>query len=173
MEAPKTIEHEIGGIQNDALRFGLHGVKSNIIESHPLESAYKSVISLSLSLSSSVLLRWSDLGMYSLISFRFFCRRRRLRRTWRGKFLRTRTDRLFLSKWTSTDKFSLGICFFISSIYSKVVFFWLILRVFSVLKRRWERSLFWLGHQGFRFVTQRTLRPVFVCHFIVAWIASC
>ncbi|KAL8137401.1 hypothetical protein V2J09_003402 [Rumex salicifolius] len=42
MEAPKTIQHEIGGIQNDALRFGLHGVKSRILESHPLESAYKS-----------------------------------------------------------------------------------------------------------------------------------
>ncbi|KAJ7974211.1 cyclin-B1-2-like [Quillaja saponaria] len=41
-EAPKTIAHEIGGIQNDALRFGLHGVKSDILDSHPLESAYQS-----------------------------------------------------------------------------------------------------------------------------------
>ncbi|KAJ7971192.1 cyclin-B1-2-like [Quillaja saponaria] len=41
-EAPKTIAHEIGGIQNDALRFGLHGVKSDIVGSHPLESAYQS-----------------------------------------------------------------------------------------------------------------------------------
>ncbi|XP_021887982.1 cyclin-B1-2-like [Carica papaya] len=41
MEAPKTIAHEIGGIQNDALRFGLHGVKSDIVGSHPLESAYQ------------------------------------------------------------------------------------------------------------------------------------
>ncbi|KAA8547825.1 hypothetical protein F0562_004254 [Nyssa sinensis] len=39
MEAPKTIAHEIGGVQNDALRFGLNGVKSEIIESHPLQSA--------------------------------------------------------------------------------------------------------------------------------------
>lgn len=42
MEAQKTIAHEIGGIQNDALRFGLHGVKSDIVGSHPLESAYQS-----------------------------------------------------------------------------------------------------------------------------------
>ncbi|EEF36388.1 cyclin-B1-2 [Ricinus communis] len=43
MEASKTtISHETGGIQNDALRFGLHGVKSDILESHPLESAYQS-----------------------------------------------------------------------------------------------------------------------------------
>ncbi|PQQ17100.1 hypothetical protein Pyn_27821 [Prunus yedoensis var. nudiflora] len=42
MEAPKTIEHQIGGIQNDALRFGLQGVKSDLVGSHPLESAYES-----------------------------------------------------------------------------------------------------------------------------------
>ncbi|PON37912.1 Proteasome maturation factor UMP [Parasponia andersonii] len=42
MEAPKTIAHEIGGVQNDALRFGLNGVKSDIVESHPLESAFQS-----------------------------------------------------------------------------------------------------------------------------------
>ncbi|KAE8709308.1 translation initiation factor eIF-2B subunit delta-like [Hibiscus syriacus] len=42
MEAPKTIQHEIGGVQNDALRFGLHGVKSDLIGSHPLQSAYES-----------------------------------------------------------------------------------------------------------------------------------
>ncbi|GAV75632.1 UMP1 domain-containing protein, partial [Cephalotus follicularis] len=42
MEAAKTIAHEIGGVQNDALRFGLHGVKSDIIGSHPLESSYQS-----------------------------------------------------------------------------------------------------------------------------------
>lgn len=46
MEASKTIAHEIGGIQNDALRFGLHGVKSDIVGSHPLESAYQSVFIL-------------------------------------------------------------------------------------------------------------------------------
>ncbi|KAF3945786.1 hypothetical protein CMV_027873 [Castanea mollissima] len=44
MEATKTIAHEIGGIQNDALRFGLHGVKSDIVGSHPLESAYQSAM---------------------------------------------------------------------------------------------------------------------------------
>ncbi|KAL0009795.1 hypothetical protein SO802_004903 [Lithocarpus litseifolius] len=44
MEATKTIAHEIGGIQNDALRFGLHGVKSDIVGSHPLESAYQSAV---------------------------------------------------------------------------------------------------------------------------------
>ncbi|PPR85873.1 hypothetical protein GOBAR_AA34819 [Gossypium barbadense] len=44
MEAPKTIQHEIGGVQNDALRFGLHGVKSDLVGSHPLQSAYESVI---------------------------------------------------------------------------------------------------------------------------------
>ncbi|KAL8161103.1 hypothetical protein V2J09_012592 [Rumex salicifolius] len=42
MEAPKTIQHEIGGIQTDALRFGLHGVKSDILEAHPFQSAFKS-----------------------------------------------------------------------------------------------------------------------------------
>ncbi|BBH00122.1 acclimation of photosynthesis to environment [Prunus dulcis] len=42
MEAPKTIEHQIGGVQNDALRFGLQGVKSDLVGSHPLESAYES-----------------------------------------------------------------------------------------------------------------------------------
>ncbi|XP_019165011.1 PREDICTED: cyclin-B1-2-like [Ipomoea nil] len=41
MEAPKTIPHEIGGVRADALRFGLHGVKSDIVGSHPLESAYE------------------------------------------------------------------------------------------------------------------------------------
>ncbi|KAE9593451.1 hypothetical protein Lal_00029307 [Lupinus albus] len=38
-EASKSISHEIGGVQNDALRFGLHGVKSDIVGSHPLQSA--------------------------------------------------------------------------------------------------------------------------------------
>ncbi|GAB2288825.1 hypothetical protein Dimus_023136 [Dionaea muscipula] len=42
MEASKTIAHEIGGVQNDSLRFGLHGVKSDIVEPHPLQSAYRS-----------------------------------------------------------------------------------------------------------------------------------
>ncbi|XP_019421077.1 PREDICTED: cyclin-B1-2-like [Lupinus angustifolius] len=42
-EAPKVIAHQIGGLQNDAFRFGLQGVKSDIVGSHPLESAYKSV----------------------------------------------------------------------------------------------------------------------------------
>lgn len=43
MESQKKIAHEIGGVKNDALRFGLHGVKSDIIGSHPLESSYESV----------------------------------------------------------------------------------------------------------------------------------
>lgn len=43
MESSKKIAHEIGGLKNDALRFGLHGVKSDIVGSHPLESAYESV----------------------------------------------------------------------------------------------------------------------------------
>ncbi|CAH2079770.1 unnamed protein product [Thlaspi arvense] len=42
MKSPKKIAHEIGGVKNDALRFGLHGVKSNIVGSHPLESSYES-----------------------------------------------------------------------------------------------------------------------------------
>ncbi|ESQ28789.1 hypothetical protein EUTSA_v10019303mg [Eutrema salsugineum] len=42
MESPKKIAHEIGGVKNDALRFGLHGVKSDIVGSHPLESSYES-----------------------------------------------------------------------------------------------------------------------------------
>ena len=45
MEASKTIQHEIGGVQNDALRFGLDGVKSDLVGSHPLQPAYESVIS--------------------------------------------------------------------------------------------------------------------------------
>ncbi|GLT41175.1 hypothetical protein SLA2020_152590 [Shorea laevis] len=42
MEAPKLIQHEIGGIQKDSLRFGLNGVKSDLVGSHPLEIAYES-----------------------------------------------------------------------------------------------------------------------------------
>ncbi|KAL2940134.1 Cyclin-B1-2 [Bienertia sinuspersici] len=38
-EATKAIPHQIGGVQNDALRFGINGVKSDILESHPLQSA--------------------------------------------------------------------------------------------------------------------------------------
>ena len=45
MESSKTIAHEIGGIQNDALRFGLQGVKSDLVGSHPVESLYETVIS--------------------------------------------------------------------------------------------------------------------------------
>ncbi|CAH9104822.1 unnamed protein product [Cuscuta epithymum] len=41
MDASKTIPHEIGGVKSDALRFGLHGVKSDLVGSHPLESAYE------------------------------------------------------------------------------------------------------------------------------------
>ncbi|GKD34409.1 cyclin-B1-2-like protein [Tanacetum coccineum] len=45
MEASKTvIEHEIRGLKNDALRFGLHSVKSDIVRSHPLESAFQSAV---------------------------------------------------------------------------------------------------------------------------------
>ncbi|CAN1126199.1 CYCB1-2 [Linum perenne] len=43
-EAPKTLAHEAGAIEKDALRFGLHGVKSDIVGSHPLEAAYGSTI---------------------------------------------------------------------------------------------------------------------------------
>ncbi|XP_012572655.1 cyclin-B1-2-like isoform X1 [Cicer arietinum] len=42
-DTSKTIAHQIGGLQNDALRFGLHGVKSDIVGSHPLESSLQSV----------------------------------------------------------------------------------------------------------------------------------
>ncbi|PRQ53144.1 putative proteasome maturation factor Ump1 [Rosa chinensis] len=42
MEAPKNIEHQIGGIQNDTLRYGLNSVKSNLVGSHPVESAHQS-----------------------------------------------------------------------------------------------------------------------------------
>ncbi|XP_058091762.1 cyclin-B1-2-like [Magnolia sinica] len=38
----KTIAHEIAGIQSDPLRFGLQGVKSEIIQSHPLQPIYES-----------------------------------------------------------------------------------------------------------------------------------
>ncbi|KAI4352253.1 hypothetical protein L6164_006523 [Bauhinia variegata] len=43
-DASKTIAHQIGGVQNDALRFGLHGVKSDIVGSHPLESSQQSAM---------------------------------------------------------------------------------------------------------------------------------
>ena len=42
MEASKSIPHEIGGVRSDAFRFGLHGVKSDIVGSHPLQSSYHS-----------------------------------------------------------------------------------------------------------------------------------
>ncbi|GMH20677.1 hypothetical protein Nepgr_022518 [Nepenthes gracilis] len=42
MEATKTIAPEIGGIQNNALRFVLQGVKGDTVEFHPLQSAYNS-----------------------------------------------------------------------------------------------------------------------------------
>ncbi|XP_061357354.1 cyclin-B1-2-like [Gastrolobium bilobum] len=38
----KSIAHQIGGVQNDALRFGLHGVKSDIVGAHPLQSSLES-----------------------------------------------------------------------------------------------------------------------------------
>ncbi|OIW05587.1 hypothetical protein TanjilG_23373 [Lupinus angustifolius] len=41
-ETSKSISHEIGGVQNDAFRFGLHGVKSDIVGSHPLQSSLHS-----------------------------------------------------------------------------------------------------------------------------------
>ncbi|KAL2983022.1 hypothetical protein AAZX31_12G018400 [Glycine max] len=40
--ASKFIPHQIGGVQNDVLRFGLHGVKSDIVGSHPLQSSLQS-----------------------------------------------------------------------------------------------------------------------------------
>ncbi|CAO2827102.1 cyclin-B1-2-like [Amaranthus tricolor] len=43
-EGMKAIPHQIGGNNNDALRFGFHGVKSDILEPHPLQSAYNSAI---------------------------------------------------------------------------------------------------------------------------------
>ena len=46
-DVPKSIAHQIGGVQNDALRFGLQGVKSDIVGSHPLQSAQESVITFS------------------------------------------------------------------------------------------------------------------------------
>ncbi|OMO80126.1 Proteasome maturation factor UMP1 [Corchorus capsularis] len=42
MDAQKSIHHEIGGGPLDRLRFGLHGVKSDLVGTHPLESAYES-----------------------------------------------------------------------------------------------------------------------------------
>ncbi|PSS33620.1 Cyclin-B1-2 like [Actinidia chinensis var. chinensis] len=42
MKRDQAIEHEIGGIQNDTLRFGLNSVRSEIVGSHPLQSAYQS-----------------------------------------------------------------------------------------------------------------------------------
>ncbi|GAU33964.1 hypothetical protein TSUD_60940 [Trifolium subterraneum] len=42
-EASKTIAHQIGGVQTDSLRFGLPGVKSDIVGAHPLESSLQSV----------------------------------------------------------------------------------------------------------------------------------
>ncbi|XP_077253731.1 cyclin-B1-2-like [Tasmannia lanceolata] len=42
MEGSKSIAHEAGKIPNDPLRFGLQGVKSDIVGSHPLQSLYES-----------------------------------------------------------------------------------------------------------------------------------
>ncbi|KAJ6330049.1 hypothetical protein OIU76_008808 [Salix suchowensis] len=42
MEAPKTIEHQIGEV-HDSLRFGLDAKRGDIIGSHPLESVFLSV----------------------------------------------------------------------------------------------------------------------------------
>nr|KJB19321.1 hypothetical protein B456_003G095200 [Gossypium raimondii]KJB19322.1 hypothetical protein B456_003G095200 [Gossypium raimondii] len=36
--------HKIGGVQNDALRFVLHGVKTDLVGSHPVQSIYESAI---------------------------------------------------------------------------------------------------------------------------------
>ena len=69
MEASKTIQHEIGGVQNDALRFGLHGVKSDLVGSHPLQSAYESVISPS----PLFVLRENARKEGKLESIEFFC----------------------------------------------------------------------------------------------------
>lgn len=44
MDLQRTIPLE--GRRDDPLRYGIHGVKSDIIEPHPLESAYHDVISL-------------------------------------------------------------------------------------------------------------------------------
>jgi len=49
-EESKTIAHQIGGVHTDVLRFGLPGVKSDIVGAHPLESSLQSVIPVSLSL---------------------------------------------------------------------------------------------------------------------------
>ncbi|KAF5206257.1 Cyclin-b1-2 [Thalictrum thalictroides] len=38
----KAIAHEVGGVKNNALRFGLHGVKSDILDVHPLQSSLQS-----------------------------------------------------------------------------------------------------------------------------------
>ncbi|XP_058088043.1 cyclin-B1-2-like [Magnolia sinica] len=38
----QTLAHQIGGLQNDALRFGLQGVKSEIVGQHPLQSLTES-----------------------------------------------------------------------------------------------------------------------------------
>ncbi|CAN0928958.1 CYCB1-2 [Linum grandiflorum] len=40
----KTLAHEAGAIEKDPLRFGLHGVKSDLVGSHPLQAAYGSTI---------------------------------------------------------------------------------------------------------------------------------
>ncbi|XP_047314810.1 cyclin-B1-2-like [Impatiens glandulifera] len=45
MEAARIekIDHQVGGFQNDILRFGLQSVRSDIIGSHPVQSAHQSV----------------------------------------------------------------------------------------------------------------------------------
>lgn len=46
MEASKgqSIQHQIGELHKDPLRFGLNGVKSDLVGSHPLEVSYESVL---------------------------------------------------------------------------------------------------------------------------------
>ncbi|KAF6143820.1 hypothetical protein GIB67_016741 [Kingdonia uniflora] len=41
-ESKKKISHEVAGVQNDALRFGLNGVRSQIIGDHPVQTIYES-----------------------------------------------------------------------------------------------------------------------------------
>lgn len=43
MAAQNKISHQVGEFQNDVFRFDIHGVKSDIVGSHPLETLCQSV----------------------------------------------------------------------------------------------------------------------------------
>lgn len=116
MDSGKTIS--LGGRVDDPLRYGIHGVKSDIIEPHPLESAYHSVIFFYDLLDfscSACLISHVDFGL-------LMNRRRRAKKTLRRKYWRILTEERFRWRWSSIARFSPSLCspscqFWVSLVY--------------------------------------------------------